>query len=111
MCRRDSVSTASFAQGTEYQYGTSSALVFGQLGKVTTVKDVSKHNDFGLGAGVGLGEVIMVNGHAYIAGPKGKGRELKSSDGLSYMTATEFKSGSLVQYEMSLNESLISNIK
>lgn len=87
------VSTASFAQGTEYQYGTSSALVFGQLGKVTTVKDVSKHNDFGLGAGVGLGEVIMVNGHAYIAGPKGKGRELKSSDGLSYMTATEFKGG------------------
>ncbi len=61
------------------------------MGKVTTVKQVKKHNDLGLGAGVGLGEVIMVNGHAYIAGPHGKGKEMKPSDGLSYMTATEFK--------------------
>ncbi|MCL9779816.1 acetolactate decarboxylase [Vibrio sp. S4M6] len=84
-------SPLTFAQGTEYQYGTASALVDGQMGAVTTVKQVQENNNFGIGAGVGLGEVIMVNGHAYIAGPKGKGREMRSTDGLSYMTATKFK--------------------
>jgi acetolactate decarboxylase len=77
-------------QATEYQYGTITALMGGDYSVKASVSEVKKHNDFGLGAGVGIGEVIAVNGDFYLADPNGNASKMKKKDGLSYMTAINF---------------------
>ncbi|WP_108649465.1 acetolactate decarboxylase [Dongshaea marina] len=77
--------------GIEYQYGTISELLAGNYSQKVDVKQVIKDgNSIGVGAGVGLGEVIVLNKKAYLADPEGRVKQLGASDGLSYLTAAAF---------------------
>ncbi len=77
---------------TEYQYGTISALLAGDYQQKVSVEQAKDDgNNFGVGAGIGLGEVVAVNGEYFIADPHGNMREMKDGDGLSFLTATDFK--------------------
>lgn len=82
---------SAFATGSVYQYGTPHELLLGQYNAITTAGNVIKQANFGIGAGVGLGELIIVDGKAYLADPHGNTRLLQKSDGLCYVTATDFK--------------------
>ena len=79
------------ADGIEYQINTSPSLIAGHFQAVTDVKDISKFVTFGVGAAVGLGEVIVLNGKFYLAGPFGSAHIMKPKAGLTYLTGTLFK--------------------
>ncbi|WHN66040.1 acetolactate decarboxylase [Cysteiniphilum sp. QT6929] len=75
-----------------YQYGTITALMSGNYHSVINVKSAkASGNDFGLGAGAGLGEVIVLDGKYYLANMDGKFTQMKPESGLSYLTAVDFK--------------------
>ena len=82
-----------------YQYSTVTALISGDYHAITTVGEVSEHSDFGLGAGVGLGELVILDGDFYIAGPQGEAIKVNENTGLSYVTATRFKEEKVIALE------------
>jgi acetolactate decarboxylase len=75
-----------------YQYSTPDYLLRGQYGPVVSVKDAKQDGiNFGIGAGVGLGELIINNGNYYLTDPYGKLSKLKATDNVSYLTGVNFK--------------------
>ncbi|WP_440682977.1 acetolactate decarboxylase [Cysteiniphilum halobium] len=89
-----SASTSIFAESAPpplYQYGTITALMSGNYHAVISVKSAKAlGNDFGVGAGEGLGEVIVLDGKYYLANMDGKLTQMKPASGLSYLTAVDF---------------------
>jgi len=74
------------------EYGLLDDIAYGQYGKLVTVSQVrANHNNFGIGAGVGLGELIILDGTFYLTDPHGHPRILDGHEGLSIVTATDFK--------------------
>jgi acetolactate decarboxylase len=66
----DTILTEAFAleRHSLFQVSTSNALVQGVFGGVTTVGDLRRHGDFGLGTFSGLdGELVMIDGKAFRA--------------------------------------------
>ena len=56
-----------------FQVSTSNALIQGIFGGTTTVADLKRHGDFGVGTFAGLdGEMIMLEGECFRAGPGGQ---------------------------------------
>ena len=86
---------------TEYQYGSITALLGGDYSAKTSVaKVIENGGTFGLGAGVGIGEVVAVEGDFYLAGPYGKASKMSGPDGLSYMTATNFSADKSLELDL-----------
>lgn len=78
-------------EATLYQYSTPAHLLEGQVGNVVTVQKTKKERiDFALGAGAGLGELIVLDGDYYLADPHGNIKGLHDKDGLSFVTGTHF---------------------
>lgn len=78
--------------GLIYQYSTPDYLLRGQYGPVVSVKEAKANGiNLGIGAGVGLGELIVVGGKYFLADPQGNLRQLKNNESVSYLTGVEFK--------------------
>lgn len=86
---------------------TVGALMEGVYQKATTVQEMSKHGDFGLGTYEGLdGEMIIIGGKTYRATSDGSVSEAKSTDSVAYAALKHFKADSTfdVNYVPSQNE-------
>lgn len=90
-----------------YQYGLLDDALHGQYTPITTVGEMSKHNDFALGAGVGLGELIAVDGKFYITDAYGRLNLLKQQDSISFASATKFRP----DYDLGFDIKYISSLK
>ena len=82
-----------------------------------TIKDAKKLGNFGLGCGVGLGELIVLDDVFYLADENGSISILKDSDMIPFAAITEFKPeitfkvkniSSLAELEKMINSKLIS---
>jgi len=79
------------AQHSIFQVSTSGALVQGVYQAATTIGDVRRHGDFGLGTFVGLdGEGILLDGVSYRAGADGSLSEVPDSTPTPFWVATRF---------------------
>ncbi len=79
------------AQHSIFQVSTSGALVQGVYQAATTIGDVRRHGDFGLGTFVGLdGEGILLDGVSYRAGADGTVSEVPDSTPAPFWVATRF---------------------
>ncbi len=75
-----------------FQVSTSGALVQGVYSAATTIGDVRKHGDFGLGTFVGLdGEGILLDGTAYRAASDGSLSVVPDSTPAPFWVATKFR--------------------
>ncbi len=75
-----------------FQVSTSGALVQGVYQAATTIGDVKRHGDFGLGTFVGLdGEGILLDGRGYRAGSDGTVSEVPDSMPAPFWVATKFR--------------------
>jgi acetolactate decarboxylase len=75
-----------------FQVSTSGALVQGVYQSATTLGDVRKHGDFGLGTFVDLdGEGILLDGTAYRAGSDGTLSEVVDSTPAPFWVTTKFR--------------------
>jgi len=78
-------------QHSIFQVSTSGALVQGVYQAATTIGDVRRHGDFGLGTFVGLdGEGILLDGVSYRAGADGTLSEVPDSTPAPFWVATRF---------------------
>lgn len=78
--------------GIIYQYSIPDYLLRGQYGPVVSEGEAKTNKiSLGIGAGIGLGELIIVNGKYFLAGPNGNLRQLKNDESVSYLTGVEFK--------------------
>lgn len=76
--------------GVLYQYGLLDDALHGQYNAIATVGQVSKHSDFAIGAGIGLGELIAVDGRFYIADAYGHLSRLRNKNSISFASAAKF---------------------
>lgn len=75
-----------------FQVSTSGALVQGVYQSATTLGDVRRHGDFGLGTFVDLdGEGILIDGTAYRAGSDGTLSEVPDSTPAPFWVTTKFR--------------------
>lgn len=75
-----------------FQVSTSGALVQGVYQAATTIGDVRKHGDFGLGTFVGLdGEGILLDGTAYRAASDGSLSAVPDTTPAPFWVATKFR--------------------
>ncbi len=80
------------AQHSIFQVSTSGALVQGVYQAATTIGDVRRHGDFGLGTFVALdGEGIMLDGVCYRAGSDGTVSEVPNSSPAPFWVTTHFR--------------------
>ena len=78
-------------QHSIFQVSTSGALVEGVYEAATTLGDVLRHGDFGLGTFVGLdGEGILLDGVCYRAGGDGSLAEVPDTTPAPFWVATKF---------------------
>ncbi|WP_192483932.1 MULTISPECIES: acetolactate decarboxylase [Cysteiniphilum] len=106
-------------QTTLYQYGTISALLAGDYREKVDLSTTKAHdNTFAIGAGVGLGEVVAINGVYYIADPHGQLKEMNKPSGFSFLTATDFKPNNSLNFSIKnklslekLQEMIMSKVK
>jgi len=78
-------------QHSIFQVSTSGALVEGVYEAATTLGDVLRHGDFGLGTFVGLdGEGILLDGVGYRAGADGSLTEVPETTPAPFWVATKF---------------------
>lgn len=79
------------AQHSIFQVSTSGALVQGVYQAATTIGEVRRHGDFGLGTFVGLdGEGILLDGVSYRAGADGSLSEVPDTTPAPFWVATKF---------------------
>lgn len=77
--------------GVVYQHSIPAYLLRGQYGAVVTVKQAKQEGvNLGIGAGVNLGELIVVDGKFYLADPHGKLSQLKDSNSACFLTGVNF---------------------
>ncbi len=81
-----------------YQYGLLDDVLHGQYTAITTVGNIAKHADFGLGAGVGLGELIIIDGDFYLADPHGKLEKLSNNRPISFASASKFAANNKINF-------------
>ena len=82
-------------QHSIFQVSTSGALVQGVYQAATTIGDVRKHGDFGLGTFVDLdGEGIMLDGICYRAGSDGSLAPVHDSTAAPFWVTTHFRADS-----------------
>ena len=74
-----------------YQVGTLQALLKGLYHSTVTVKVSRQHADTGVGCGVGVGEVIALDGYYFCTDEKGYTKKLSDKDGLPFFTGAKFK--------------------
>ena len=86
-----SIPSFGFPSRVQYQYNTISSLMDGNYNKITSVAQAKRNCNFGVGAGVGLGEVVALNGIYSIANPKGLASRMSPNAGLSYLTCSKFE--------------------
>ncbi len=80
----------SFAAEKLLQVSTIQALLNGVFEKAVTADYSNKNSDIGLGAGVGLGEVVQLNGICYEADSTGVLTVMPKDEGISYFTGAKF---------------------
>lgn len=101
------LSDASSKTNILYQYGLLDDALHGQYNKIATVAEISKYSDFALGAGVGLGEFIAVDGKFYVTDAYGHLISLDKKDNISFATAAKFHP----DYDLGFDISNISSLK
>lgn len=75
-----------------FQVSTSGALVKGVYGAATTIADVRRHGDVGLGTFVGLdGEGIMLDGRCWRAGGDGRAMEVRDDVAAPFWVTARFR--------------------
>jgi acetolactate decarboxylase len=74
-----------------YQVSTVQALLKGLYQPSITVKEAKLHADTGVGCGVGIGELIALDGYYFVADGQGYMTKLKDSDGIPFLTASKFE--------------------
>lgn len=94
------------ATSTLYQYGLLTDALHGQYNQITTVANIARYSDFAMGAGIGLGELIGVDGNFYLTDSYGHLRHLKKSDRVSFASAAKFKP----EYNLGFSISYISSL-
>ena len=72
------------------QIGTLQAIFNGLYQSTMTVKEAKLHADTGIGCGVGLGELIAVDGYFFLADNQGYMKKLKNTDGISFFSGSKF---------------------
>jgi len=83
-------SSVSFAAEKLVQVSTIQALLNGVFEKAVSASYCNKNSDIGVGAGVGLGEVIQINGICYEADKTGALTAMPKEKGLSFFTGAKF---------------------
>lgn len=73
------------------QFSTMSALMLGRYERATTIGEILKVGDFGVGTFEGMfGELLLLDGKAYNGLPGGKVETVQESDGLAFATVGQF---------------------
>lgn len=76
-----------------FQISTSNALIRGVFGGTTTVDELRRHGDFGLGTFAGLdGEMVLVDGECFRAGPGGVAERVDGDRQVPFALVTHFQS-------------------
>ena len=70
--------------GKVYQVGTVQALLKGLYQPTVTVAEAKQNADTGLGCGVGIGELIAIDGDFYIADGNGNISKLSDNDRIPF---------------------------
>jgi acetolactate decarboxylase len=73
-----------------FQVGTVQALLKGLYQPSITVKEAKVQADTGVGCGVGIGELIAVDGYYFVADGDGYMTKLKDTDGIPFLTGSKF---------------------
>ena len=99
------------------QIGTIESLMKGMYQGTITVKQAKEHGSFGLGCGVGLGELVVLDGKFYLVDENGDTSNLKNDDMIPFGALTKFEPTisfkvadvkSIIQLENIINSKMIS---
>jgi len=94
-----------------FQVSTSNALVEGVFGGVTTVADLKKHGDFGLGTFAGLdGEMVMIDGECFRVGAGGVASLAADDRATPFALVTRFSADSDAYVGSATLESLVARL-
>ena len=63
----------------------------GDYKEAVSIKKAKQKCNFGVGAGIGLGEAVALDNNYYLADGTGKASRLGDDSGLSFLTCTKFK--------------------
>jgi len=74
-----------------YQVSTVQALLKGLYQPTITVNEAKQHADTGIGCGVGIGELIALDGYYFVADGHGYMTKLVDTDGIPFFTGSKFE--------------------